>query len=711
MWGLRGEGVQLNSSSDLLPGAVPIASDLRAQVDMLWHVLDLAGVSVFWKDRNGNFLGANANLYKTLGLEDPDDLIGKTDDAIFEPEAAADFQRADALVMDTGVPLIDFQEPLTAVDGRVETLSTSKLPVRNDDGAVVGLMGCFHVVTTVVQTEQALRSLERRYARALEVSRDGLWELDPETGNVEASPRFVELFDLDDATGSTLTDAQARSLFGVEFETILDVAHSPLAPRESVAFDRALTLRDGSTRWLHVTGFPFEGSDDEVSHVIGTVVDVTEKVEREQQLLYRATHDDLTGLPHRRSLLDAIDSALERGDSPSLLYLDLDQFKLINDSLGHQAGDELLRVMTVRLSGLLDKDHMLARLGGDEFAILALNCSEAAAEAIGQRVLDALTQPLVVNDMNIYMTCSVGVVHIGSRYQSALDVMQDGDTALYRAKAAGRSCVRVFEPSMRVAATAALTLQNSMHSAVQSNEFVLHYQPIFESLTGRMTGVEALIRWQREPGELVAPAAFLPYLEQTGLMAKVGEWVINEGMSQLARWRAEYPSAVDLELSLNMSRAQVWSAELFDTVVAAMQTHDIEAHSVIVEVTETAIAENINAIAVTLQRLRDVGVQVAIDDFGVGQSTLSALYDVPVDIVKIDRAFTSRIKTGQREPLIDAVLSIAESAGLRVTAEGVETEAQRDYLAAAECEGLQGFLLGRPVPPDELARLHFLSPE
>lgn len=705
------EAVKLNSSSDVLSEAVPIASNLRAQVDMLWHVLDLAGVSVFWKDRLGNFLGANANLYKTLGLDDPDDLIGKTDDAIFEPKAAADFRRADALVMDTGVPLIDFQEPLTAVDGRVETLSTSKLPVRDDDGTVVGLMGCFHVVTTVVKAEQALRSIERRYARALEVSRDGLWEFDPETGNVEASPRFVELFDLDDATESTLTDVQVRSLFGLEFETILDVAHSPLGHRESVAFDRSLTLRDGSTRWLHITGFPFEGSDDEGAHVIGTVVDVTEKVEREQQLLYRATHDDLTGLPDRRSLIDAIDSALGCGGSPSLLYIDLDQFKLINDSLGHQAGDELLRAMTVRLRGLLDDDHLLARLGGDEFAILALNCSETAAEAIGQRVVDSLTQPLVVSDTNIYMTCSVGVVHIGSRYQSALDVMRDGDTALYRAKAAGRSRVSAFEPSMRIAATAALTLQNNMHSAVQSNEFVLHYQPIFESGTGRMTGVEALIRWQRESGELVAPNTFLPYLEQTGLMGKVGEWVINEGMSQLARWRAEYPIAGGLELSLNMSRAQVWSAELFDTIVAAMQAHGIEADSLIVEITETAIAENINAVAVTLQRLRDVGIQVAMDDFGVGQSTLSALYDVPVDIVKIDRAFTSRITTGRREPLIDAVLTIAESAGLRVTAEGVETEAQRVYLAAAKCERLQGFLLGRPVPPDELARLHFSSPD
>lgn len=702
--------VELNSTGDLLPGAVPITSDLRAQVDMLWNVLDLAGVSVFWKDRNGSFLGANANLFRALGLDDPDDLIGQTDDALFDPEAAAEFQRADALVMDSGMPLIDFQESLEAVDGRVETLSTSKLPVHDDDGNVVGLMGCFHLVTTVVQTEQALRSLEERYARALEVSRDGLWEFDPETGNLEASPRFVELFDLHDAAGTTLTDDHARSLFGIEFETILDIAHNPLGLGDTVAFDLSRTLRDGTTRWLHITAIPFAGSDDEVSHVVGTAVDVTEKVEREQLLLYQATHDDLTGLPHRRSLLDAVDRALDGGGSSSLLYLDLDQFKLINDSLGHQAGDELLRAMTVRLSDLLDDDHLLARLGGDEFAILTRNCSEAAAEAIAQEVVDALTHPLVVNDTNIYMTCSVGVVHVSSRYHSALDVMRDGDTALYQAKAAGRSCVRVFEPSMRVAATAALTLQNSMHSAVQSDEFVLHYQPIFESGSGRLTGVEALIRWQREPGELVAPAAFLPYLEQTGLMAKVGEWVINEGMRQLAHWRAEYPTTKDLELSLNMSRAQVWSAELFDTVVGAMQTHDIEPHSVVVEVTETAIAENTNAIAVTLQRLRDVGVQVAIDDFGVGQSTLSALYDVPVDIVKIDRAFISRIAAGQREPLIDAVLSIAQSAGLRVTAEGVETEAQRDYLAGAECERLQGFLLGRPVPPDELARLHFPRP-
>jgi len=632
-----------------LPITLPPNIDEEALLAMMWQVVNHANIAVFWKDLEGRLLGANNVFFQVCGIEDG-----------------------------------------------YETPRASKVPVTNDKGEVVAVMGFFHGVAHKLEAERALRTLEGRYAVALDASRDGMWELDLVTDQFEVSPRFYELLEID--VGSADPDPD------LELDQIRSTIRSLIEDEAELEFHHRQEMTDGDFCWFQITGLPFEDDDGKITHVIGTLVDVTEQMDRESDLIFQAAHDDLTGLHNRRALLSAVEMGMERNQAFSLLYLDLDEFKLINDSLGHKVGDDLLEAMAGRLASLTYGEQLVARLGGDEFAVFVPDASPEDAEALGQRVLDTLSDPLVLDDTEIYITCSVGVVHSNDSYASALEVLRDGDIALYSAKRLGKSRVQTFERTMRAEADRALELQNRVRGAVDRDEFLMHYQPIVDSSTGSIWSVEALIRWLTPDGELLPAGNFLPYLEQTGLMLDVGEWIIRESISQLALWRDEYAAAHDVTLSINLSRMQFHSPRLCNIIINTLEEHKIDPTDLIVEVTETAVSDGLETMVETLQRLRDVGIQVAIDDFGVGQSSLSALYDLPVDIIKIDRAFVSRIREGSNEPMIDAVLALAASAGLTSTAEGVETDVQRSYLEAAGCEHLQGYLLGMPMSPEELGR-------
>lgn len=679
-------------------------SQAESQLAMLRRILDLMDVAVFWKDLDSRFLGANQKLITMLGASNLSEVLGKDDFAFFPEEDAQAYQQADREVMETGNAIIDHVETLTAADGTVETLVTTKMPVRDGLGEVVGMIGYFQVVTDALNTEQELRSLESRYTLALDVGRDGVWEFNYLTRELEVTPRFAELVGLDRSYGQKLKFQDLASLVNDDAMHLLsDTAEGVRAdPDRHMALVQSVVMQDGSTRWLEVVGYPFV-EQGTVTRLIGSVADISDKVERERDLLYRATHDYLTGLANRRALLDRIDTLLAAGTAICLLYLDLDQFKVVNDSLGHQVGDELLEAVSDRLSGLVDEDHLLARLGGDEFAIVGTKGS-CALERLGEDILEALEAPLALGEFEIYTTCSVGVVHADRDYDSALDILRDGDIALYRAKADGKSCVRVFEESMRDEAEGQHELQNRIRHAVVKDEFVLHYQPVVELHTGAISGIEALLRWDSSDG-LLLPNTFLPYLEQCGLIVDVGEWVLREAVAQLAQWNRDIPTADPLVMSVNLSRVQFRSPDLVEIILGCLEEHEVDAGQLIVEITETAISDNFESMVETLETLRKHGVRVAIDDFGVGQSSLSSLFQLPADILKIDRAFLARVEDEAAESVLIAVLEMARAVGLRTTAEGVETEVQRAFLRGAGCDFMQGHLVGKSMAPDELAKL------
>ena len=687
-----------NVSGAALPGGIAF------QLEVQRSVIDVMDVAVFWKDRESRFLGANEKMLEALGAETLDDVLGKDDRAFFPEETAAGYLADDEAVMSSGEPAIDIVERLPSPNGGFEVLTTSKLPVRDSQGEVIGVTGYFRIITDVVKAEQELRSLEGRHALALNASNQGLWEYDLEARQIEGNQRLIELIGHVPADGARFTQEQMTSIFGAEARREFGLRALELVEDPSLHMEfRSLKVEtDTGTRWFAATGYPFV-ENGKVTRLIGSISDITQEVEREQALVHRANHDDLTGLANRRHLLERLDNDLQANEPIFLLYLDLDHFKVINDSLGHGVGDELLQAVSSRIAHVVPDSYLLARLGGDEFAVVGCAADQPAQE-LGEAILGAFSTPIALDDIEVFTSASIGVVYSTGGSTSAVGLMRDADIALYEAKAAGKSCVRAFAPEMRESADSELRLQNRIRHALKNEEFELVYQPIVSATSGMITGVEALLRWNTG-SELVTPGVFLPYLEQSGLIVAVGEQVIEDSVAQLGKWIKDIPAAIGLIGSLNLSRVQFRSPQLVEVLLSALQRHEVPPSQVIVEVTETAIADDITHIAEKLNELRAAGVRVALDDFGVGQSSLSSLNDLPADILKIDGAFVERIDSSKPQPVIEAILTMAHSVGLTTTAEGVETAEQRAFLESAGCDYLQGYLLGRPMSPEQMAEL------
>jgi diguanylate cyclase (GGDEF)-like protein/PAS domain S-box-containing protein len=702
----RGLGAILCRATRVPTTAVAaITNEVSDRVRVLETLLDMVPSGVFWKDRESRFLGANRAVLDSVGLANVNELVGTTDNDHFPEEQARLFRSIDVQVMTDGAPVEDFAEPLTRTDGRLERLHTTKHALRNRDGEIEGVLGVFQFVTEETRVADALRESERRYSLAARATRDGIFEFDPNTMQFLLTERCCDLLEL------RFTNEP------VPLRTVADRFHSKTArerrkrgykpfdnPDSRVTNTEPIKLADGSTRWLQIVAAPlFDG--DTLSHVVGAMADITVDVERELDLLHRATHDDLTGLANRSSLTDRVEGLLANGTTASMLYLDLDQFKVINDSLGHQAGDEMLAQVAERLKGVCGPERYLSRLGGDEFAVLWPEANPDRTAGFADEIIRDIRAPISLDGIEMYSTASVGVVHINSHYTSAADVLRDADIALYQAKADGKNCWRLFNPEMREAVDAELAAQNRIRRAVQAMEFNLHYQPIFDGATNQLAGFEALIRWTTSDGGTVAPDHFLPYLEKTGLILDVGEWVLGEACNQLARWQRDHPAARGVSMAINMSRVQFRSDRLAETVHNAIATSGLDPSDIVLEVTETAVSDMPEQLEATLEAIRSLGIRIAVDDFGVGQSSLATLHALPIDILKIDRAIVQRIGFGDGAPVAAAVLNMARPLGLATVAEGVETQAQMNWLVRHGCDEIQGFLLGRPVAAEDAAKL------
>jgi len=669
-------------------------------LQILSQAIEVVPAAIFWKDSLGRFLGGNQKFLDALGVENVEGLIG-LDDRDFVPLEQAEFFRSvDRQVMDSGQPSLEIEEILTSADGVVEVLHTSKAPIFDEGGAVVGLVGAFKSVTTTVAIEAALLRSQERHQLVMSASRDGIWDWDAESETIELSPLCAELLGMT-AVGVTVSQTEAMALLGPDDAASFSRSVSELirAGGGRIAANASVGLDDGSVRWVQIQGVPLV-RHGRVERIVGSVADITDDIVRERELQHRASHDDLTGLANRWSLNQQVDEILALGQSASMLYLDLDQFKVINDSLGHHVGDEMLAAVAQRLHVVTDGEAaVLARVGGDEFAVVCVELNAAECEDLAGRLVEAFAVPFDIAGLEMYSSVSIGVVHVSSEHGSASDVLRDADVSLYRAKAAGKSCYRVFQLSMGDDADRALEHQNRIRRAVDAMQFTLHYQPICDGRSGSMVGVEALIRWPGDDGEDLEPSTFLPFLEQTGLIVPVGEWVVASACRQLAQWRAADHRAADLYVSVNISRVQFGSDHLVEAIVGAMAAAGVGPADLVVEVTETAVSADTEQISAQLVRLRELGIRVAIDDFGVGQSSLSTLDELPADILKIDRALITRLGACAPSPVVSAVISMAHELGLITVAEGVEDAEQRAWLQGAGCDLLQGYLFARPMPP------------
>jgi diguanylate cyclase (GGDEF)-like protein len=435
--------------------------------------------------------------------------------------------------------------------------------------------------------------------------------------------------------------------------------------------------------------------------------------ETKEHFRHAAFHDSLTGLPNRAmftELLKAeIESSKRRDDHKfAVLFLDLDRFKNINDSLGHTHGDLLLVAFAGRLERTLRPVDTLARFGGDEFAILFSGMTDATdAVRVAQRIQDELTQPFVLDKNSAFATASIGIALSSTGYDRPEDILRDADTAMYRAKENGKARYEVFDHAMHARAVSRLQLESDLRQAIEQDEFCVYYQPIVSLQTGRLAGFEALVRWNHPRRGLVMPADFIPVAEETGLIVPIGQWVLAEACRRVREWQIASPVHRSLGMSVNLSARQVAQPDLLEWIKDALESSKLSPHCLKLEITESVVMENAEAAALMFKQLRALGVQLSIDDFGTGYSSLSYLHRFPLNYLKIDRSFVMRLTTENDNAIVRTISTLARNLGMEVIAEGIETEEQYQQLKMLGCEFGQGYLFSRPVDDD--AVLHLLA--
>jgi diguanylate cyclase (GGDEF)-like protein len=436
---------------------------------------------------------------------------------------------------------------------------------------------------------------------------------------------------------------------------------------------------------------------------------------RLEQLTKQAFRDSLTGLPNRALFMDRLSHGLtgakRRHEHLAVLFLDLDRFKVINDTLGHTVGDQLLVEVSDRLGSSLRPGDTVARLGGDEFGILLEDVADAeTAEAVALRIEEELAKPLHFEGREIFVSASIGIALSSARLGMPEEILRDADLAMYHAKSKGSARHEIFDDSMSAPALDRMDLEMDLRSAISRQEFRLHYQPILRMDTGRITEVEALIRWQHAKRGLLQPDSFIGLTEETGLIVPIGQWVLREACRQAREWQLEFPSIPPLVMSVNLSAKQFQNPNLVQEISQALAESGLAAGSLKLEITESVVMQDAPATLAKLKDLKDLGIRLAIDDFGTGYSSLGYLKRFPVDTIKIDRSFVKGLsKDGNDNAIVRAVITVAKTLNMDVTAEGVETEQQRIELKALGCDRAQGFLFARPADAEHVGPLLAIS--
>jgi diguanylate cyclase (GGDEF)-like protein/PAS domain S-box-containing protein len=564
------------------------------------------------------------------------------------------------------------------------------------------------------RAQAALRESEARYALAARGANDGLWDWDLQTDQVYYSPRWKALLGHAEEEVGTGPQEWFRR---VHPEDLPRVEAEVTAHRQGLTphfeDEHRLLHKDGAYRWVLSRGLAVRDRDGRAVRMAGSLTDITED----------KVADPLTNLPNRVLFIDRLERALERAKRDrdlrfAVLFLDLDRFKVINDSLGHLIGDQLLIAVARRLEACLRSGDSIARLsgqstvarlGGDEFTILLEDIQDLAnAVGVAERIQKELAVPFRLNGTEVFTSASIGITLGPAGYGLPDEMLRDADAAMYTAKAGGKARYEVFDAAMRARALARLQLESDLRRALERQEFCLHYQPILALKPERLVGFEALVRWQHPQRGLLPPTEFVPLAEETGLIVPLGWWVLREACRQTSAWQARFPSDPPLMVSVNLSSKQFLQAELAAEIERLLGETGLDPHSLKLEITETVIMDDPESASGMLAHLRALGVQVCIDDFGTGYSSLNYLHRIPVDTLKIDRSFVRQMDSAEENmQIVQSIVGLAHNLAIDVIAEGVETEAQRDQLAALDCEYGQGYLFSRPV--DRAAAEAFLS--
>ncbi len=653
---------------------------------------DLQGVITHWNPAAEKIFGWTAG-----------EMIG-TNNTIVPDDIRAEVNAMRRQV-EQGMTLSNEDTRRVGKNGVVMNVSLSVAPIHDANQDIVGTMVLIADVTRRKLAEEALRESEVQLRLAMEAADMGSWYWNLDTGKMSFSDGFGPLFGL------------PRGTFFSEYSQFLAAIHPDDRSATDASVQRAVKLdnnfdmecrvvwRDGSVHWMAVKGQVSRTESGRAQRIVGVTTDITSRRQAEQRIAYLAHHDALTGLPNRVLLQDRIGQAIahshRNATRTAVLFIDLDHFKTINDSLGHQQGDLLLKLVASRIQGCLREIDTVSRLGGDEFVIVVPAMSPVEhddAVTVAAKVLDALSTHFHVQSHDLHIGASVGISIYPNDGETADVLMRNADTAMYHAKERGRNQYQFFTPEMNAAAQQRMRMEMQLRRSLQANDFLLHYQPVFSARDSDLVGFEALLRWKNVGGDLVRPGEFISVAEDSGLIIPIGEWVIREAAQTAARWRR---SGHSLMIAINVSAIQLRRKSFADVVASILAETGADPRQIEMEITESVIVGGHEEAIAALRKIHAMGIRIAIDDFGTGYSGLSYLKQFPIDTVKIDQSFIRDLTVDvEDEAIVRAIIAMSNSLGLSVVAEGVESVEQLSMLRELGCDLAQGYYYSQPLSID-----------
>ena len=678
---------------------------LRASEGELRLIMDNVPARVAYIDRESRFRFLNRHNEEWLS-ESRKDLTGRRIGEVVGDARARQLQPLLSRVFSGET--ISTEQLLVQPNGEQRWESIHYAPNRDGEGNVIGIYAVHTDIHDQKRNEEALRRANWMLSSHINNTPLAVLEWDRDFRLVRWSPQAENIFGwrAEEVLGMPITGSQLTH--EADRPTVTELIEKLMAGEQPRATGLNRNYRkDGETiwcEWYHSCLLDEQGS---IVSILSFVQDVSSRIQAEERLQYLATRDALTGLPNRlllqERLAQAIAQAKRNGRHVGVLYIDLDRFKNVNDTLGHRIGDELLKQVTKSLSGALRETDLLARLGGDEFMVIVEDFDDAAVlNRVAQKLQDAIAQPFQIEEHDIYVTSSIGISIYPDDSDDPEGLLKHADVAMYRSKELGRNTYQFFDADLAARRLKQHTLESALRTAVKECALKLHYQPIVRIADRKIVGAEALLRWHDEEHGEIAPQVFIPLAEESGLIHILGDWVLKTAAEQCAAWRKE---GIELTVSINLSGRQFYRDDLAQRISDIVRNAGCQPSWIELEVTESSLLHDLDAIRKVLQQLRDEGFSVAIDDFGTGYSSLSHLKHFPIDTLKIDISFIADLETDPGDAAItEAIIALARGLNLQVVAEGVGTSGQLAFLEARECHGFQGFLFSEAMPADEFAR-------
>ncbi len=682
-------------------------SEIANSNALLRSILDSTPDLIFFKDSNGVYRGCNNAFAEFIGRPEAE-IIGKTDFDLLDAETAAFFRDNDRKMLEQGQRRSN-EEWVTYPDGRRLLLDTLKTPYYGPYDTALGVLGISRDITARYQADEELRLSQAMLEEAQRIARIGSWDLNLLTNRLTWTREVYHIFELDPDDVTPSYDGFLAAIHPEDRAMVDDAYRDSLRTRRPYKLEHRLRLPDGRIKYVEEQCETSYDTSGKALRSFGTVQDVTERhlthaeLEQKQQHLDRLAHyDSLTGLPNRVLFRDRLEQSLlkarRRGEQLAVLFIDLDEFKQINDSLGHAVGDLVLQQVARRFLHVVREEDSVARLGGDEFTVIleSIHSVEDVSQ-IAQKLIHVVQEPLHIGERELYVTTSIGISLYPGDGKDAETLLRNADTAMFKAKEQGRNAFHFYTEDMTEKAYDRILMETNLRNALRNEEFVLHYQPQFNLHSGAIIGMEALVRWKLPEGGLIAPGRFIPVAEESGLIIPLGTWVLHAAFRQARVWHEQ--GLLAGRIAVNLSGKQLYQRDLLEVIRTTLAETECNPCWIELEVTEGFVMKNPEQSIQLLGELRSMGFELSIDDFGTGYSSLAYLKQLPISKLKIDQSFVRGIPSDANDAAIArAVVALGRSLDLTTIAEGIETEEQRAFMLHEGCDEAQGYLFSHPLP-------------